>query len=166
MASEEIVEEIIGNGPPTEAQLDDWIETLQTCRHLPERALKQLCDLVVEYLMEESNVQPVSSPVTVCGDIHGQFYDLMELFKTGGKLPETNYVFMGDFVDRGYYSLETFSLLLALKARWPHKITLLRGNRMYRKRHKERGKKKKKEKKKKKKSKKKTEKLTKTCLPR
>ena len=44
--------------------------------------------------MEESNVQPVSSPVTVCGDIHGQFHDLLELFRTGGDVPETSYIFM------------------------------------------------------------------------
>jgi len=44
--------------------------------------------------MEESNIQPVRSPVTVCGDIHGQFFDLMELFRVGGEIPETNYIFM------------------------------------------------------------------------
>lgn len=44
--------------------------------------------------MEESNVQPVSSPVTVCGDIHGQFHDLLELFRTGGECPGTSYIFM------------------------------------------------------------------------
>jgi len=70
----------------------------------------------------------VDSPVTVCGDIHGQFYDLKELFKVGGECPETNYLFMGDFVDRGFYSVETFLLLLALKVRYPDRITLIRGN--------------------------------------
>lgn len=52
----------------------------------------------------------------------------MELFKIGGESPHTNYLFLGDFVDRGYNSVETFLLLLALKVRYPHKVALLRGN--------------------------------------
>jgi len=107
---------------------EEWVEILKQCKYLPEQDLKELCEMVKELLLEESNVQPVAAPVTICGDIHGQFYDLLELFRIGGEIPQTNYIFMGDFVDRGYYSLETFTLLLALKARYPDKITLLRGN--------------------------------------
>ena len=108
--------------------LDKCIEKVRGCEYLTEDELRDLCELVKELLLEESNVQAVYSPVTVCGDIHGQFHDLLKLFDTGGKVPETSYIFMGDFVDRGYNSLETFTFLLLLKARWPTKMTLLRGN--------------------------------------
>ncbi|KAH8245782.1 hypothetical protein KR026_003846, partial [Drosophila bipectinata] len=108
--------------------VDKWIEIVKECKYLPENELKKLCDMVCDILIEETNILPVSTPVTVCGDIHGQFYDLEQLFRTGGQVPDTNYIFMGDFVDRGYYSLETFTRLLTLKARYPNRITLLRGN--------------------------------------
>jgi len=98
------------------------------CKPLPENQIRALCDQAREILVNESNVQPVKAPVTVCGDIHGQFHDLRELFQIGGSPPETNYLFMGDYVDRGYYSVETVTLLVALKVRFRHRITILRGN--------------------------------------
>ena len=90
--------------------------------------MKNLCAKSKEILVEEGNVQRVDSPVTICGDIHGQFYDLLELFKNGGDIPAVNYLFLGDFVDRGFNSVETFLLLLAYKVRYPDMITLIRGN--------------------------------------
>ena len=193
------------------ADLDEWLDQAKKNKYLPEMVMKQLFEICKELLMEESNVQPVATPVTICGDIHGQFYDLLELFRVAGGMPgeepvktetpsrtritaddieppseitdpklkkkikakkaeenkesegsnvssaadtetETeeddgeeeeergrsrnieremgeskegpqglpgnqNFIFMGDFVDRGYFSLETLTLLLCLKAR-------------------------------------------------
>ena len=204
--------------------VDEWLKCAFNNQYLPEATMKKLCEICKELLMEgehsrsllyvgsadlepqlESNIQPVSTPVTVCGDLHGQFYDVIELFRVAGGAPsdvratrspaptgvitsddieppteitnpklkkkirsqqkkegETsagsggdedddgeeeeqrgrkrqssygaslgvekegsstaipgnqNYIFLGDFVDRGYFSLETLTLLLCLKAR-------------------------------------------------
>jgi len=111
------------------SDLDYWICRLRDHHDfLPEKELKIACQRLREILMEENNVQPVRTPVVICGDIHGQFFDLLELFTIGGCLPESNFVFMGDFVDRGYNSVETFEYLLLLKLRYPGSVTLLRGN--------------------------------------
>ena len=107
---------------------DKWLELLKNGKYISEKDVKILCKKVKEILVEESNVQNISSPVVVCGDIHGQFYDLIELFKTGGDIPDTKYLFLGDYVDRGYNSVETLELLLCLKVKYPDRITLLRGN--------------------------------------
>ncbi|CRK17765.1 Serine/threonine-protein phosphatase PP-X 3 like [Verticillium longisporum] len=110
------------------SDLDRAIAQLRACRPIPEAEVRQLCHKARELLIEEGNVVTVTAPVTICGDIHGQFHDLMELFRVGGDVPDTNYLFMGDFVDRGFYSLESFLLLLCLKVRYPDRMTLIRGN--------------------------------------
>lgn len=110
------------------SELDKQIELAFKKEPLPENEVKALCEKAREVLNSESNVQPVRTPVTICGDIHGQFWDMMELFKIGGKPPDTNYLFMGDYVDRGLYSLETVTLLILLKVRFKDRVTILRGN--------------------------------------
>lgn len=110
------------------SSLDENIETLRRCECIKEAEVRELCNKARDIFLEESNIQQIHSPITVCGDIHGQFYDLIELFRVGGECPQTNYIFMGDFVDRGFYSVETFLLLLALKVRYPERMTLIRGN--------------------------------------
>jgi serine/threonine-protein phosphatase PPG1 len=89
-----------------------------------------------EIFSHEANIKRISRPVTIVGDVHGQLYDVQELFKVGGKPPFTNYLFLGDYVDRGTihllnqgaHSVEVISLLSLLKIRYPNRVTLIRGN--------------------------------------
>lgn len=112
----------------TAANVDVWLEKLYNNQNLTEAECKELTAKAKEVLANEKNVQPVHCPVTICGDVHGQYCDLLELFRIGGKPPETNYLFMGDYVDRGYYSVRTVTLLMALKVRYKERITMTRGN--------------------------------------
>ncbi|KAK6596048.1 calcineurin-like phosphoesterase [Botrytis cinerea] len=98
-------------GLPSSVDLDQCIESLYKKNLLAESVIEAICAKTKELLMQESNVVHVLAPVTVVGDIHGQFFDLIEIFKIGGFCPDTNYLFLGDYVDRGMFSVETISLL-------------------------------------------------------
>ena len=90
--------------------------------------MKKLCKKVQEILVDESNLEALSAPIIVVGDVHGQFYDVLKLMTLAGELPDQKYVFVGDFVDRGYNSLETILYLFCLKIMYPQRVWLLRGN--------------------------------------
>ena len=107
---------------------DRLIEIAKKGEKLDESTIQNICYKAKEIFASEPNVVKLHSPITLVGDIHGQFYDMMELFKIGGELPDTNYLFMGDYVDRGSHSVETITLLLLYKIRYPNRICLLRGN--------------------------------------
>ena len=106
-----------------------WYSQLKEGKCLAENDLKELCIKVKEILIEESNIISISPPVVICGDLHGQFYDLIEMFKIAwGEPPEQKYLFLGDYVDRGSNSIETIELLWRLKILYPDKKILVRGN--------------------------------------
>lgn len=116
-----------------EAPFDlDWIiEAVYNRRHVTEPQVISLMHALQEVLFNEPSCLDLPGPVTVCGDIHGQLFDVFQLFEVSGEMsddPSITYLFMGDYVDRGAYSLETFVLLAALKLRYPSRMFLLRGN--------------------------------------
>jgi len=108
--------------------LDEKVNNLYKNTFLNETDLIELTKSATDLLKKEPNVLTVKAPVTVVGDIHGQFCDLQELFRISGTLPHTNFLFLGDYVDRGYYSVECVTLIMILKMRYPDKVAIIRGN--------------------------------------
>ncbi|KAL7080156.1 hypothetical protein ACQ4LE_000882 [Meloidogyne hapla] len=90
--------------------------------------LQQLVDRAVDSLQQQSTLIETTGPIHVCGDLHGQYTDLLRIFHSCGPPHRTRYLFLGDFVDRGANSLEIICLLLACKIQYPKHIFLLRGN--------------------------------------
>ena len=85
--------------------VEEIVEQIKRKEKVQETAIQKLCETAKEILKDEPNVVKVRSPVTICGDIHGQLDDLLELFKIGGYPPYSNYIFLGDYVDRGRDSI-------------------------------------------------------------
>ncbi|KAJ6357652.1 hypothetical protein OIU78_005488 [Salix suchowensis] len=118
------------------AVLDDIIKRLTEVRsarpgkqvQLSEAEIKQLCVASRDIFLQQPVLLELEAPIKICGDIHGQYSDLLRLFEYGGFPPGANYLFLGDYVDRGKQSLETICLLLAYKIKYPENFFLLRGN--------------------------------------
>ncbi|KAJ3426287.1 serine/threonine-protein phosphatase pp2a-related [Anaeramoeba flamelloides] len=108
--------------------LDQQIEEVQNYGILLENEIYQLCEKAKEIFLKEGNVVNIAAPIIIVGDTHGQYPDLLHIFSKHGSVPDKKYLFLGDYVDRGSFSVETITLLIATKVRYPDRITLLRGN--------------------------------------
>ncbi|KAH8394863.1 hypothetical protein KR222_008230 [Zaprionus bogoriensis] len=108
----------------TEQGMSSWSGSVQ----LEESEIRAVCSQARELLLKEPSLLELKAPINVLGDIHGQFGNLLKYFTMAGYPPHSKYLFLGDYVDRGKQSVETLTLLLALKVRHPEKIYLLRGN--------------------------------------
>ena len=104
-----------------------------------ESEIKFLIQNSKEIFSKQAILLDLEAPITIylimgitnqftLGDVHGQYYDLLRLFDYGGFPPKVNYLFLGDYVDRGKQSIETICLLMAYKIKWPENFFLLRGN--------------------------------------
>mmetsp|Transcript_34918 Transcript_34918/g.39596 ORF Transcript_34918/g.39596 Transcript_34918/m.39596 type:complete len:301 (-) Transcript_34918:318-1220(-) len=119
-----------------EVDVDVIIEKLLTVKNaktvknvkLTEKEIRGLCIKAKEILMSQPILLELEAPLKICGDVHGQYQDLLRLFEIGGFPPYSNYLFLGDYVDRGKQSLEVICLLLAYKIKYPENFFILRGN--------------------------------------
>ena len=120
----------------TEIDIDAIIEKLLAVRgqkpgkqvSLPENEMRGLALKAREIFISQPILLELDAPLKVCGDIHGQYFDLLRLFEYGGYPPVSNYLFLGDYVDRGKQSLECIALILAYKIKFPENFFVLRGN--------------------------------------
>ena len=116
------------NKPMSQRLKNEQIKLISESNLLSEEELKYLCNKSMEIFMQESSFLELTAPIIICGDIHGQYRDLIRLFDFGGTPQKKQYLFLGDYVDRGKNSIECISLLLAYKVKYPKNIFLLRGN--------------------------------------
>jgi serine/threonine-protein phosphatase 2B catalytic subunit len=145
---ESIPDRIINDfDPPPAAPLDENIlypNEASKKKHMPDwkalrdhlskegRISKEHCHRILNdtlsMLKKEPNLLKLKDPVTVVGDIHGQYYDFVKMLDVGGDPENTKYLFLGDYVDRGSFSVEVVLLVYAVKLNYPKTVFLLRGN--------------------------------------
>ncbi|CDS36950.1 protein phosphatase 1 catalytic subunit [Echinococcus multilocularis] len=120
---------------PSAFNLDEFVEALATSKdrgvknvNLKEQDMITLCQMTKHVVMSQSVLLELEGPLKVCGDTHGQFRDVLRLFDLCGKPDTTNFLFLGDYVDRGKQSLEVICLLFGYKVKYPTTFFLLRGN--------------------------------------
>ena len=125
-----------GNDKLVECNVDEILVKLLAAKSLKtqkqinllENEVKWLAVKAKDIVIEQPIFLELESPLNVCGDVHGQFYDLIKIFDIAGTPPDCNYLFLGDYVDRGKFSLETICLLMCYKIKYPENFFLLRGN--------------------------------------
>ena len=110
------------------AKLIESKEIVATEFPLAKEEIEYLIDRTNEIFISQPTLLNIDTPVTIAGDIHGQYEDLLEIFEQCGYPPHTSYLFLGDYVDRGKKSLETICLLYALKIKYPNNFFITRGN--------------------------------------
>lgn len=108
--------------------MEGFLIKLRQLELLDESEISDICNKVTDIMILEPNIRRVSSDAIVVGDIHGQFTDLLHIFEINGNPETINYIFLGDFVDRGENSLECILYLFICKILYPENVTLLRGN--------------------------------------
>ncbi|CAE8603428.1 unnamed protein product [Polarella glacialis] len=117
--------------------IDEVLDTLLKVRKrhpnyqivtLPLETVNKLCDAALGVFKSQPMLLEIEAPLNLCGDVHGQYHDLLRIFEHAGYPPQANYLFLGDYVDRGKRSLETICLLFAYKVKYPENFFLLRGN--------------------------------------
>ncbi|KAL1985639.1 hypothetical protein VTN96DRAFT_7506 [Rasamsonia emersonii] len=127
----------MGMGALKSIDLDDMISRLLDAGYstkvtksvcLKNAEIVAICTAARELLLSQPALLELSAPVKIVGDVHGQYTDLIRLFEMCGFPPAANYLFLGDYVDRGKQSLETILLLLCYKLKYPENFFLLRGN--------------------------------------
>ncbi|PQE10482.1 serine threonine- phosphatase PP-Z protein [Rutstroemia sp. NJR-2017a WRK4] len=124
-------------GDLKDSDIDDYIKRLLDAGYagkttkgvcLRNAEINSICSRVREIFLEQPPLIELEAPVKIVGDIHGQYSDLIRMFEMCGFPPSANFLFLGDYVDRGKHSLETILLLMCYKIKYPENFFLLRGN--------------------------------------